>query len=148
MRKVSVLAALGLFVLLALCKTNDVHAQNPTPSGKISIVSNSIALAVGVNWGDGRLIFKGKHQLFAVSGLTLVDVGIVKASAIGEVYNLTDISQFEGTYLAGEAGFNFADGTGGIAMRNKNGVVVHMRGDSEEALLQLAPGGVTIKLKK
>ena len=32
---------------------------------------------------DGRLIFKGKHRLFAVNGLTLVDVGIVKASAHG-----------------------------------------------------------------
>src|SRR5215510_16046356 len=32
---------------------------------------------------DGRLIFKGKHRLLAVNGLTLVDVGIVKASAHG-----------------------------------------------------------------
>ena len=148
MARVPVFAALSLFVLLGVCATNDVHGQSPTPSGKISIESNSIALAVGVNWGDGRLIFKGKHQLFAVNGLTLVDVGIVKASAIGEVYNLTDISQFEGTYLAGEAGFDLAGGMGGIAMRNKNGVVLHMRGDSEEALLQLAPSGVTIKFRK
>jgi hypothetical protein len=37
---------------------------------------------------------------------------------------------------------------GGIAMRNKNGVVLHMRGDSEEALLQLAPSGVTITFRK
>jgi len=143
--KVPVFAAFTLFVLLAVCVTHDVHGQSPTPSGKISIESNSIALAVGVNWGDGRLIFKGKHQLFAVNGLTLVDIGIAKASAIGEVYNLTDISQFEGTYLAGEAGFDLA---GGIAMRNKNGVVMHLRGDSEEALLQLAPSGVTIKFRK
>jgi len=143
--KVPVFAAFTLFVLLAVCVTHDVHGQSPTPSGKISIESNSIALAVGVNWGDGRLIFKGKHQLFAVNGLTLVDIGIAKASAVGEVYNLTDISQFEGTYLAGEAGFDLA---GGIAMRNKNGVVLHLRGDSEEALLQLAPSGVTIKFRK
>jgi hypothetical protein len=143
--KVPVFAAFTLFVLLAVCVTHDVHGQSPTPSGKISIESNSIALAVGVNWGDGRLIFKGKHQLFAVNGLTLVDIGIAKASAVGEVYNLTDISQFDGTYLAGEAGFDLA---GGIAMRNKNGVVLHLRGDSEEALLQLAPSGVTIKFRK
>jgi hypothetical protein len=148
MIKVPIFAALTLIVLLAVCATHNAYGQSPAPSGKISIESNSIALAVGVNWGDGRLIFKGKHQLFAVNGLTLVDVGIAKASAIGEVYNLTDVSQFEGTYLAGEAGFALAGGMGGIAMRNKNGVVLHMRGDSEEALLQLAPSGVTIKLKK
>ena len=85
MVKVPVFAAFTLFVLLAVCVTHDVHGQSPTPSGKISIESNSIALVVGVNWGDGRLIFKGKHQLFAVNGLTLVDIGIAKASAIGEV---------------------------------------------------------------
>jgi hypothetical protein len=100
MAKVPVFAALMLFVLFALFATDDVHGQSPIPSGKISIQSNSIALAVGVNWGDGRLIFKGKHQLFAVNRLTLVDVGIVEASAIGEVYNLADIWQFEGTYFA------------------------------------------------
>jgi hypothetical protein len=148
MAKGPVSAGLTLFVLLAVCATHDVPGQSPAPSGKISIESNSIALAVGVNWGDGRLIFKGKHQLFAVNGLTLVDVGIAKASAIGEVYNLTDLSQFEGTYLAGEPGFALAGGMGGIAMRNKNGVILHMRGDSEEALLQLAPNGVTIKFRK
>ena len=147
MAKVPVFATLTLCVLLAVCATRDAHGQSSTPSGKISIESNSIALAVGVNWGDGRLIFKGKHQLFAVNGLTLVDIGIAKASAVGEVYNLTDVSQFEGTYLAGEPGFDLAGGMGGIAMRNKNGVVLHMRGDSEEALLQLAPSGVTIKFR-
>ena len=31
-------------------------------------------------------------------------------------------------------------------MRNKNGVVWHMRGDSAEALLQLHRGGMTVKL--
>jgi hypothetical protein len=148
MAKVPVFAALALCVLLAVCAIHDAHGQSPIPSGNISIESNSIALAVGVNWGDGRLIFKGKHQLFAVNGLTLVDIGIAKASAVGEVYNLTDVSQFEGTYLAGEPGFDLTGGMGGIAMRNKNGVVLHMRGDSEEALLQLAPSGVTIKYRK
>jgi hypothetical protein len=144
MAKVSMCSSLVLIVLLA---THDACGQTPTPSGKISIESNSIALAVGVNWGDGRLTFKGKRALFAVNGLTLVDVGIAKASAVGEVYNLTDISQFEGTYLAGEAGFDLVGGMGGISMRNKNGVILHLRADSEEALLQLSRGGMTVKLR-
>ena len=36
---------------------------------------------------------------------------------------------------------------GGISMRNKNGVILHLRGDSEEALLQLGRNGMTIKLR-
>jgi hypothetical protein len=147
MARVSLCSSLALLALLAAYTKNEVYGQSPTPSGKIAIESNSIALAVGVNWGEGRLTFKGKRALFTVNGLTLVDVGIAKASAVGEVYNLTDISQFEGTYLAGEAGFDLAGGMGGISMRNKNGVVLHMRGDSEEALLKLGRGGMTVKLR-
>ena len=147
MARGSVYLSLTLLALLTAYTTNEVYGQSLTPSGKISIESHSIALAVGVNWGEGRLSFKGKRALFAVNGLTLVDVGIAKASAVGEVYNLTDISQFEGTYLASEAGFDLAGGMGGISMRNKNGVILHMRGDSEEALLQLGRGGMTVKLR-
>jgi hypothetical protein len=146
MVKVSVFS-LALLAFLALYGTDDVYGQSLKPSGKISIESNSIALAVGVNWGDGRLTFKGRQALFAVNGLTLVDIGIAKASAVGEVYNLTDVSQFEGTYLASEAGFDLG-GMGGISMINKNGVILHMRGDSEEALLQLGRAGMTVKLRK
>lgn len=140
--------SLALLASLVLYETDCVHGQSLKPSGKISIESNSIAVAVGVNWGDGTLTFKGKHALFSVNGLTLVDVGIAKASAVGEVYNLTDVSQFEGTYLASEAGFDLAGGMGGISMINKNGVILHLRGDSEEALLQLGRAGMTVQLRK
>jgi hypothetical protein len=33
-------------------------------------------------------------------------------------------------------------------MINKNSVILHMRGDSEEALLQLGRAGMTVKLRK
>jgi hypothetical protein len=147
MFKAPALLSLGLFALSAVCATHDVYGQSPMPSGKISIESNSIALAVGVTWGDGWLTFKGKGRLFAVEGLTLVDIGIAKARVIGEVYNLTDISQFEGTYLATEAGFVLVGGMRGIYMRNKNGVLLHLRGESAEALLQIARSGMTVKFK-
>jgi hypothetical protein len=78
----------------------------------------------------------------------LVDFGITKASAVGEVYNLTDPSKFEGNYVAGEAGFTLAGGMGGIAMRNQNGVVMILRSASTGARLQLGPSGMIIKLKQ
>ena len=139
---------LKLFILLTVFATHDVYGQSPIPSAKVSIESNSIALAVGVSWGDGWLSFKRQHQPFSVQGLTLVDIGIAKATAVGEVYNLTDVSQFEGTYLASETGFTLAGGMGGISMRNKNGVVLQLRAVSEEGLLQLGRGGMTVKLRK
>lgn len=92
--------------------------------------------------------FQGKEHSFSIEGLTLVDFGISKASAVGDVYNLIDLSKFEGNYVAGEAGFALAGGMGGISLRNQNGVIMHLRSVSQGAKLQLGPSGMTIKLKK
>ena len=147
MSKFRTISRIALFLVLALA-TTAVPAQSPEPSGKVSIESTSIAAGIGVSWGDGILNFKGKQIRFSVDGLTLVDFGISKASAVGEVYNLTDPSKFEGNYVAGEAGFTLAGGMGGIAMRNQNGVVMILRSASTGARLQLGPSGLIIKLKQ
>jgi hypothetical protein len=132
---------------MTLVATTVISATNPTPSGQVAIDSRSIAAGVGVSWGDGTLNFQGKQYRFSVNGLSLVDFGITKASAVGEVYDLTDLSKFEGNFLAGEAAFALAGGMGGISMRNQNGVIMVLRSVSQGAKLQLGPGGITIKLK-
>jgi hypothetical protein len=140
-------STIALFLVLVLA-TTAVPAQSPDPSGKVSIETTSIAAGIGVSWGDGILSFKGKQIRFSVDGLTLVDFGISKASAVGEVYNLGDVSKLEGNYLAGEAGFALAGGMGGISMRNQNGVVMILRSVTQGARLQLGPSGLSIKLKQ
>ena len=122
--------------------------EAPKPSGKVIMESRSIAAWIGVTWGDGKLNFQGKEQPFSIDGLTLVDFGISKASASGEVYNLTDLSKFDGTFVAAEAGFALAGGVGGMVLRNQNGVVMHIRSVSQGAKLQLGTSGLTVKLKK
>jgi|SRR4029077_6797672 hypothetical protein len=146
MSKVRTVSSIALFLVWALATTS-VLAQSPNPSGKISVQSTSIAAGIGVSWGDGILNFQGKEIHFSVGGLSLVDFGISKASAVGEVYNLKDMSQFPGNYLAGEAGFALAGGMGGISMRNSNGVIIVLRSASTGAKLQLGPSGLDIKLK-
>ena len=146
MFKVPIVSRIALFLVLALA-TTAVPADSPNPSGKVSIDTTSIAAGIGVSWGDGILSFQGKEIHFSVGGLSLVDFGISKASAVGEVYNLTDVSKFAGNYLAGEAGFALAGGMGGISMRNSSGVVIVLRSASTGAKLQLGPSGLDIKLK-
>jgi hypothetical protein len=146
MFKVRIVSRIALFLVLALA-TTAVPADSPNPSGKVSIDTTSIAAGVGVSWGDGTLSFKGKNIRFSVDGLTLVDWGISKASAVGEVYNLNDASQFAGNYLAGEAGFALGPGMGGISMRNQNGVIMVLRSVSTGARLQLGPSGMKITMK-
>lgn len=136
------------WVLVLVLATTAFAADNPEPSGKIAIESRSISVGIGVSWGDGTLSFKGHDYRFSIKGLTLVDFGIAKANAVGEVYNLTDPSMLNGTYVAAEAGFALAGGMGGMSLRNQNGVILHLHSVSQGAKLQLGPAGMTITLKK
>jgi hypothetical protein len=147
MFQVRMISRLAVFFLIIAAATTVVGAEKAKPSGKVSIESTSIAAGVGVSWGDGKLNFKGKDYPFSVDGLSLVDWGISKVSATGDVYNLTDISKFGGTYVAAEAGLTLAGGMGGMVLRNQNGVVMHLRSVSRGAQLQLGTSGLVIKPK-
>ena len=147
MSKVLKVSRIALFFLAMAVATTAVAAEKVAPSGKVSIESTSIAAGIGVSWGDGKLSFQGKTIPFSVDGLSLVDWGISKASAVGDVYNLTDVSKLAGNYVAAEAGFALAGGMGGMVLRNQNGVVIHLRSVSQGAKLQLGPSGLKITMK-
>lgn len=146
MFKVRTVSRIALFLVLALA-TTAVAAEKATPSGKVTIESRSIAAGVGVTWGDGNLTFKGKVYPFSIDGLSLVDWGIAKVSATGDVYNLTDPAKLAGTYVAAEAGLTLAGGMGGMVLRNENGVVLHIRSTSRGARLTLGTSGLRITMK-
>ena len=147
MFKVRTVSTLALFSLVVAVATSAVAAQKATPSGKVTMESTSIAAGVGVSWGDGKLTFKGKTYPFSIDGLSLVNWGISKANATGDVYNLTDVSKFGGTYVAAEAGLTLAGGMGGMVLRNADGVILHLRSVSQGAQLQLGTSGLIIKMK-
>ncbi len=116
-----------LFLVITALATTAKSAESPTPSGKVSIQSRSIAAGIGVTWGDGKLSFKGKDYPFSIDGLTLVDFGISRASASGEVYNLADV---------------------GMILRNQDGVLMRIHSTTRGARLQLGTSGLVIKLKQ
>jgi hypothetical protein len=147
MFKVRTVSKLALFFLVMAFTSNAIPAQKAAPSGKVSIESTSIAAGVGVSWGDGKLSFKGKEYPFSIDGLSLVNWGISKARATGEVYNLTDPAKLGGTYVAAEAGLTLAGGVGGMVLRNQDGVIMHLHSVSQGAQLQLGTSGLIIKMK-
>src|SRR5512132_2840599 len=141
MFKVRTVSRFAVFFLIVGLASNAIPAEKATPAAKVSIESTSIAAGIGVSWGDGKLNFKGKDYPFSVDGLSLVDWGISKVNATGDVYNLTDVSKFAGTYVAAEAGLTLAGGMGGMVLRNSNGVILHLRSFSQVAQLQLGTSG-------
>ena len=122
-------------------------AQDGPPSGKVWLESRSVALGIGVSWGDGKLTVQGKEHVFTVEGLSVVDLGVSKITATGEVFNLKKVADFSGNYVAGTAGATVGGGAGAVIMKNQNGVVMKLTSTSQGVQLTLAGAGVDIKLK-
>ena len=124
-----------------------VTAAEEKPSGTVQIKSESVALGIGVSWGDGTLTYQGGTHKFSIDGLTVVDLGISNVSTTGEVFHLKKLSDFSGNYVAGQAGIAIAGGVNEVIMKNEHGVVLRMRGTEQGVKLTLGPQGVKIKLK-
>ncbi|WP_246327344.1 hypothetical protein [Candidatus Competibacter phosphatis] len=65
-------------------------------------------------------MFEGQEYPFKIGGLTVgVNVGVSKMSAAGEVYDLTDISKFPGTYTKLDASIALGGGVGACGSRTR-----------------------------
>ena len=136
---------MGLCLPLVLT-ANGAGAQTGMPSGHIAIETKSIAAGIGFSWGNGKLIFNGRQYRFSIDGVTAIDFGLSTSTASGEVYNLTDLADFEGNYVAAEASFALGGGVGGVCLRNANGVIMRLNTIARGARLQLGSSGLHIKL--
>ncbi len=72
-RATAILKVVGLCLVSLLVGMSTISAQDAS-SGKVTLESKSIALGVGVSWGDGVLEYKGKKYPFTVEGLSVVDL--------------------------------------------------------------------------
>ena len=141
------LAAAGLGLSALVFSFTSAPAQGGT-TGKVTIQSKSIAVGVGVSWGDGVLEYHGKKYPFSVSGLSVVDLGVSKVTARGEVKNLKKLEDFSGNYVAAGAGATVGGGAGAAALKNQNGVEMKLTATSSGVKFTLAGAGVDVKLKE
>jgi hypothetical protein len=133
--------------IAALVCVGGVATADEKPSGTVTMESKSVALVVGVTWGDGKLSYKGKTYPFTVKGLSVVDLGVSKVSARGKVYHLQKVDDFSGTYAAAQAGAAVGGGMSVVALKNQNGVVMELSSTETGVKLTLAGEGIEIKLK-
>src|SRR5215467_331889 len=146
-RATAILAVVGLFLVSLVAGTSAVSAQGGT-TGKVTLESKSVAIGVGVSWGDGVLEYQGKKYPFTVEGLSVVDLGVSKVSARGDVKNLKKVEDFAGNYTAAGAGGAVGGGAAVAALKNQNGVEMNLVATTQGVKLALAGAGVSIKLKQ
>jgi plastocyanin domain-containing protein len=136
-------------VLFALAwVTSPMAAEEEKPDATLKLSEGQVAVGIGWSWGKGVLTFKRKHYPFKVDGLSVVDVGVTKANAVGKVYHLKKLSDFNGTYTAAAAEGTLGGGAGISTMKNQNGVVIQLISTTQGVNVKLAGEGVKLTLEK
>ena len=144
-------AVLGLTLASLVTVTSIAPAQDKTSNstkGTVTLTSKSVAVGVGVSWGDGVLDYRGKKYKFSVKGLDVLDVGVSKVTAKGNVSNLTKVEDFDGNYVLTSAGATVGGGASTGALKNQNGVTMTLTSTNKGLKLSLAQGGVEVKLQQ
>ncbi len=117
------------------------------PDATVELSGGTIAAGVGYVWGHGSVTFQGKKHNFKLSGLSIVDVGAAHLTGSGVVYNLKNLSDFNGTYTAATAGITIAGGGSAAVLRNQHGVVIRLISTTEGLRFNLSADGIDVKLK-
>lgn len=139
----------SVFVLvMALSLFGLVFAQEGKPDATLKLSEGQVGLGIGWSWGKGVLTFEGEDYPFKVSGLSVGDVGITKADAVGTVYHLKKLSDFNGTYTSAAAEGTIAGGAGVTTMKNQNGVVINLNATTQGVNIKFAAEGVKLTLKE
>jgi hypothetical protein len=122
-------------------------ANNAKPDGTITLTGGSVAVGVGYTWGHGELTYReGSHE-FSIKGVSVVDVGATDFSASGNVYNLKELADFAGNYVAAGAGLTVAGGGTAVYLKNEHGVVIKLIATDVGLKFKLSADGVHVALK-
>ena len=136
-----------LGLALALILGGTAAGEDLKKSGTVRIEQVQVAFIGSGNLGGGTLKFGGKSYNFSVGGLGIGGFGISKMVATGNIYNLTDLKYFPGSYVQGRYGMAVGEAsTGKLWLKNSHGVVIELKADREGLALSLGGDAVYIDL--
>ena len=115
------------------------------PSGMVTVTEDFVA---GFGGGSGQLTYQGQTYPFQLIG-TVVGPGggLSKTTASGEVYKLASVAEFPGRYTqtTGVPGLN-TSGSSDLWLQNGSGVIMHLRGSRQGAMLTLGREEVYVRM--
>jgi hypothetical protein len=122
-------------------------AADAKPDATVILNGGSVAVGVGYTWGHGELTYQKTSHDFSISGVSVVDVGATGFTATGQVYKLTELSNFAGNYVAAGAGIAIAGGSTALYLKNEHGVVIKLLSTDVGLKFKLSADGVHVALK-
>ena len=158
MRRIRFVAA--ALALAVLCfGSNGARSDDKLPpapaslkkAGTVDITEYEVGiLAVDNVWGHGSVTALGTTKKFKLAGMGVGGAGGAKISAMGNVYNLTDINLFPGAYTQVSAGATAGDASKAAAfwLQNTNGVVLELRSKQEGLALTGGANGIVVKFEE
>ncbi|MGA8625387.1 MAG: hypothetical protein WB686_11705, partial [Pseudolabrys sp.] len=151
MNNVKKIAILLLVVAVMTGFTQAASHHHSGPDATLRLSGGSFALGIGFRWGSGTLTYKGKDYPVKVNGLSIGKVGMTGVSAIGEVFNLKHLQDFNGHYnvgAAGTRGVTLGSGKTGTLMTNQAGVIVRVSATQQGLDVNATGGGVDMQIQR
>jgi hypothetical protein len=140
--------ALALLLVASGCssmsKPGPQSVAGMSPDGTVSMTE---IIAVGAAGGKGTLTFQGQPHPFRLVGGVTGGAGGANTQAFGEVYNLHNISNFKGLYTQSSGGPGLdTSGASDLWLRNRAGVVLHLKGTQKGVTLSLGREEILIEM--
>ena len=149
MNNVKKIAVLVL-VIAAMTGFTQAATRESRPDATLRMSIGGVHLGIGGSSGSGTLTYKGKNYPFRVSGVAIGRVGVTSSSAVGDVFNLRHLQDFNGHYDVGGAGtrgVTLGSGKTGTIMSNQAGVIVRISSTQRGVAVNATGGGLTMQLQ-
>lgn len=119
------------------------------PDGTVEITIWRAGFIIGGSGGSGTLEFRNNGYHLAVGGVSIgATIGVARAEFVGEVYNLKQASDIEGTYTAVGASGALAGGAGVAELQNSRGVRLRLSGRQIGLMVSIDLSGMQIAIRK
>ena len=133
--------AVLLFGVAAMTGFTQAASHESRPDATLRMSMGGVHIGIGGSSGSGTLTYRGKNYPFRVSGMAVGRVGVTSSSAVGDVFNLRHLQDFNGNYTVGGAGRT------GTIMSNQAGVIVRISSTQKGVAVNATGGGLTMRLQ-
>jgi hypothetical protein len=128
-------------------QAEDMAGEAPAPDAFVRFSQQGLGLILGGSAGGGWIHFNGDDHTFRISGVSFGALGgIGETRMSGEVYGLTKLEDFPGTYSKSTAGISAVVGGGGVWLENGKGVKMHLKAESTGVGINISVGTVEVKM--
>jgi hypothetical protein len=132
--------AIAMLILMSLSGPPIAHDKKAAAT--LTLTEGDVAAGVGFVWHKATLSYMGKTYRVDVQDLSVREVGVRRADAVGGVYRLKTVAQLNGRYAA-----EVPSRTDGVTtIKNTNGVVIEMKSMTPAASLKSAAGGIKLRV--